>query len=93
MSTEKGEAIKAALSIADEIADGRLDPTEIEATTTAECRALVGQVIGPTDPLWELQLEVARGVLAAAGLPADELAEWLAVQRATEGDAEVSGDE
>lgn len=93
MSTEKGEAIKAALSIADEIADGRLDPAEIEAATTAECRKLVAQVIGPGDPLWELQLEVARGVLAVAGLPAFELAEWLAVQRATEGDAEVSGDE
>ena len=47
----------------------------------AECSTLLGNVTGPDDPLWPLQVEVCRAVLAAGGIPADELSEWLAVAR------------
>ena len=77
-------AVQAAMSVASEVTDGSLDPAELEAAAVAECRRLVGQVIGPDDALWGLQLEVARGVLAAGGIPAHELAEWTAVQRQAE---------
>lgn len=77
-------AIKAAMGVARDVAEGRLSPAALEAAAVAECRTLVGQVIGPDDAVWPLQLEVARGVLAAGGVPADELAEWLAVQRQAE---------
>ncbi|MEH3142511.1 MAG: flagellar hook-length control protein [Mycobacterium kyogaense] len=78
-------AIKAAMAVAGDVAEGRLSAAQLEQVAAAECRGLFGQVIGPDDPLWPLQLDVARGVLAAGGVPANELAEWLAVQRQAEG--------
>lgn len=80
------DAIKAASSVARDVADGRLDPADLEATAVAECRALFGTVAGPGDPLWALHLDVARQVLALDGVPADELAEWLAVARQRSGE-------
>jgi hypothetical protein len=47
------------------------------------------KVVGPGDPLWPAQLEVARQVIAAGGIPANELQEWLAVQRES---GETGGD-
>ncbi len=81
------DAIKAASSVARDIADGTLSPTDLEGQAVAELRALVGEVVGPDDPAWSLQCDIARQVLALDGVPADELAEWLAVarQRAGEG--------
>ncbi|CAA0136338.1 Uncharacterised protein [Mycolicibacterium vanbaalenii] len=81
MSSPTELAIKAALGVAREVAEGTLAPAVLDAEVVEQCRGLVGQVIGPGDALWGLQCEVARGVLAAGGVPADELAEWLAVQR------------
>lgn len=82
MSTStKRDAINGAMSLADDVAQGRLDPTELEATAVAECRALFGTVAGPDDPLWDLQVQIARQVLGLDGIPADELSEWLAVAR------------
>ena len=75
------DAIKAAASVARHVADGKLPVTELEAQAAAECRELFGTVAGPGDALWEIQVEVARAVLAQKGIPADELAEWLAVVR------------
>lgn len=80
------DAIKAASSVARDVADGRLDPADLEATAVAECRALFGTVGGPGDPLWAVHLDVARQVLALDGVPADELAEWLAVARQRAGE-------
>jgi hypothetical protein len=77
----KREAVKAALSVADDITDGRLSPEELDQAALEECRALFGTVVGPGDPLWDLHLQVARGVLARAGIPAGELSEWLAVAK------------
>ncbi len=79
--TTSQEVITAAMGVARDAAEGRLDPAELEAAAVQECRQLFAAVTGPDSPMWELQLEVARGVLAASGLPADELQEWLAVAR------------
>lgn len=79
--TTREDAIKAASSIARDVADGRLTPADMEAQLEAELRALVGTVVGEGDPLFALQVEIARGVLAVGGVPTDELAEWLTVAR------------
>ncbi|ANE80147.1 flagellar hook-length control protein [Mycobacterium adipatum] len=79
--TTPEDAIKAASSIARDVADGRLTPADMEAQLQTELRALVGTVVGEGDPLFDLQVEIARGVLAVGGIPVDELAEWLAVAR------------
>lgn len=84
MSDPKTTAIKAAMSVGRDVAEGRMSPAALEAAAVEECRALVGRVIGPDDALWGLQLEVCRGVLAAGGVAANELAEWLAVAQAAE---------
>lgn len=80
------DAIRAASSVARDVADGKLNPADLEAQAVAELQQLVGQVVGPGDPIWELQVQIARGVLALGGVPADELAEWLAVARQRAGE-------
>lgn len=77
----KRDAVDAAMTVAEQIADGRLDPSALQAQTVIELRELVGTVLGEGDPLFDLQCQIARGVLAADGIPASELAEWLAVAR------------
>lgn len=79
MSTEL--TIKAAMSVARDVAEGRLDPENIGRAAAAECRELFGVVAGPMDALWPMHLDIARQVLALGGVPADELTEWLAVAR------------
>lgn len=79
--TTKRDAVEAAMALADDVAEGRLTPAQLEAQAAAELRALFGTVVGEGDPAWPVQLDVARGVLAAGGIPADELSEWLAVAR------------
>lgn len=81
------DAIKAASSIARDVADGRLSPTALHDQAVAELREMVGTVVGPDDPAWTLQCDIARQVLALDGVPADELAEWLAVARQRSGEA------
>lgn len=73
----KRDAADAALSVAEDIAAGRLDPAAMEAEIADNCRELMGTVTGPDHPCWAVQLEVCRAVLAAGGLPAEEIAEWL----------------
>jgi len=70
--------------LAHELATGRLDQAEIDRLGLEECRGLFGDVIGPQDPIWPLQVEVARRVLALNGLPASELGEWAAVVQSYE---------
>lgn len=79
------DAIKAAMSVAKDVAEGRMDPAELDAVAVAECRELFARVEGPDDPLWELHVDVARQVLGLDGIPVDELAEWLAVARQAQG--------
>lgn len=86
-TTTTEDAIKAASSVARDIAEGRLSPTDLEHQAVAELREMVGTVVGPDDPAWSLQCDIARQVLALDGVPADELAEWLAVARLRVGEA------
>jgi hypothetical protein len=83
-------AIKAAMSVAREVAEGHLDPDALDTEFAAAAREQLGRVIGPSDDQWELQLDIARAVLAAGGIPTAELAEWLAVQRRREGEDDGS---
>jgi hypothetical protein len=85
-SVTKRDAVNAAMSVATDVAEGRLSPTDLETTAVMELRQLVGEVVGPGDPVWDLQVQIARGVLALDGVPADELSEWLAVARQRAGE-------
>lgn len=89
MTMTKRDAIVASMSVAEDIDAGRLDPATLKRQVVAELSDLVGTVVGPDDPIWELQVQVARGVLAAGGIPADEQAEWLAVSRRRDGVTEI----
>lgn len=53
--------------------------SDLAVVAADECRELFAAVVGPGDPLWPLHIEVTRQVLAADGIPAGELTEWLAV--------------
>lgn len=76
--------IKGAMSIAKDAAEGRVNDANLDAELAQELQCLFGAVSGPGDPLFEMQTSVARAVLAAGGLTADEIAEWLAVARSRE---------
>jgi hypothetical protein len=78
-------AIKAAMAVAKDVAEGRVVPAQLDAAALEACRSLFAAVVGPDDPLWPLQAEVARQVIAQGGVTANELSEWLAVQRRREG--------
>lgn len=77
----KRDAIEQAMNLADDVAQNRLSPAELEATAVAELSALMLIEPEPGSDLAALRVEVARAVLAAGGIPADELQEWLAVAR------------
>lgn len=77
--------VKAALAVAKDVAEGRVSPAQLDDAALEACRSVFGTVAGPDDPLWPLQADVARQVLAAGGVPANELQEWLAVQRRRDG--------
>ena len=81
MTMAPDDVIKAAASVARDAAEGRLSPAALQRQAVAECRELFGTVTGPDSEMWEVQVEVARAVLAQKGIPADELTEWLAVAR------------
>lgn len=76
--TTTQDIITAAMAVARDTAEGRLAPAALEAVAAEECRRLFAAVT-PDGPNWELQCEVARGVLAAGGIPASELREWAVV--------------
>jgi hypothetical protein len=78
---DEATAIKAVMSIANDVTAGRIDPAELERVAVEECRELFGTVTGPDNPLWPLHVEVARGVLAAGGIPFGELQEWAGLAR------------
>jgi hypothetical protein len=82
--TTAEDVIRAAASVGRDVAEGRLDPAALDGAVTDECRTLFGVVVGPDDPLWALQVDIARQVLSLGGVSADELSEWLAVARRRE---------
>ncbi|TXH21484.1 MAG: flagellar hook-length control protein [Mycobacterium sp.] len=95
MSTDRmaaDDVVKAAMSVARDAAEGRLDPADLDAEIADTCRELMGTVTGPDHPCWAVQLDVCRAVLAAGGLPVDELAEWLSVARSRVGATETPTD-
>ena len=70
-----------AVEIAKDVAAGRLNPFDMEGELLAEMRKLFAFVDGPDDPLWEIQMGVARGILGLDGIPYNELCEWAAVHK------------
>lgn len=84
MTVATDDIIKAATSVARDAAEGRLTPADIERQAVEELSALMLLPADPGTALADLRIEVARRVLAEGGVPADEVAEWLAVQRRRE---------
>jgi len=76
--TTAADVIKAAMAVAKDAAEGQLQPDALDADLVSQCRALFGTVVSRADPLWPLQCDVAREVLAA-GLSLAECCEWVAV--------------
>ncbi|NDJ91464.1 flagellar hook-length control protein [Mycolicibacter kumamotonensis] len=85
----KRDAADAALSVAEDIAAGRLDPAALEAELVAAMSALIDADHEPGSPLGALQVAVARRVLARGDLPVDEVAEWVSVARSRVGPTET----
>lgn len=79
MSATADDVIKAATGIARDAAEGRLSPEQLDQAVALECRQLFATVMGGDDPLFAVQVDVARQVLAVGGIPATEVAEWTAV--------------
>jgi hypothetical protein len=90
VTTDVQSTIKAAMAVAKDVAEGRLLPSSVDAAALEACRGIVGVVVGVNDPLWPLQTEIARQVIAAGGIHANELSEWLAVQRRRDGPVTVT---
>lgn len=82
----KRDAIDAAMSVAEDVAEGKIDPAALDQAVADECREQFGTVVGPREPLWELHIGVCRQALALGALTADELSEWLAVARSRAGE-------
>jgi hypothetical protein len=79
------DVVNAASDALRDVETGVLRPAEVERRAVDACRELFGIVgAGPSDALWELHGDVTRQYLAAGGMSADEIAEWLAVQRRRE---------
>jgi hypothetical protein len=89
MSTPNAQAdvITAAMSIAKDVAEGRVDPSALQQQAVTESRDLFGTVAGEGDPLWTLHADVARQAVSLGALSADELSEWSAVMRHKAGEA------
>lgn len=81
----KKAAVDEALNLAEDLAASRIDAADLVVAAVEAARGVAGTVIGLGDPVWELQVQICRDVLALGGLPADELAEWAAVQADGEG--------
>ena len=84
------DVINAASDTLLDIETGALTPADVERRAVDACREMFGLVgSGPADALWSLHGDVCRQYLAAGGLTAAELAEWLAVQRRRETETDV----
>ncbi|AQA05029.1 hypothetical protein BVC93_24430 [Mycobacterium sp. MS1601] len=86
--TATEDVIRAAASVGRDAAEGKLDPAGLDAAVATECKALFGAVTGEGDPLFAVQVDVARQVLAVGGIPATEVAEWAAVLKRRAGAVE-----
>jgi hypothetical protein len=84
--TTQADVVTAAMGLAKDVAEGRLAPADLELWAVTELRALFGTVVGPDDPVWSLQCDVARQAVALGALTAGELSEWAAVMRRRAGE-------
>lgn len=66
------------------VSEGTLTAATMAEAAVARCREVFGTCDGPTDPLWPVHVDICRAVLGHGGLPASELAQWLAVARSRE---------
>ena len=80
------------MSVAKDLAEGRLTADQLQSYAATSCHELLSTVVGPSDALWDVQLGICRGVLAARGLSVDELTEWLAVARRGAVQPDANGD-
>lgn len=83
--------VAAAMDLVAEFAEGTTHAADLHPKAVALAQDVCGLVIGPADPMWALQCDIARQVVALGGFGADELGEWTAVFRAREKAAGVSG--
>ena len=74
-------AAEAVAVLMTEVSEGRLTAVMMADRAVARCREMFGHCDGPTDVLWSVHLEICRAVLGHAGLPANEVAQFLAVAR------------
>jgi hypothetical protein len=77
-------AAEAVAVLMTEVSEGRLTAATMADRAAQRCRDVFGQCDGPTDPLWLVHVDLCRAVLGHGGLPASELAQWLAVARCHE---------
>lgn len=81
------DVVESAYAVLGELTGGTLSGAAVELRAVETCRQMVGTVAGPDDPLWSVQLDIARQVLGLGGVPADELTEWLSAARSRENPA------
>lgn len=74
-----------AMRLARDAAEGRIDPDDMVPAFLDETRELCGQVIGPGDPMWTVQVEITRDVLGLGGIPYDEMVAYVEIARQRSG--------
>jgi hypothetical protein len=74
-------AAEAVAVLMTEVSEGKLTAATMADRAVQRCRKVFGQCDGPTDHLWPVHVDLCRAVLGHAGIPASELAQWLAVAR------------
>ncbi len=75
------DAVDAVAVLMRQVAEGTLTGAVMASQAAQRCREVFAVCDGPTDPLWPAHVEICRSVLGFGGLPAAELAQWLAVAR------------
>jgi len=78
------DAVDAVAVLMRQVAEGSLTGAGLADRAAQRCAEVFAYCDGPTDPLWPVHVEITRAVLGFGGLPAAELAQWLAVARQRE---------
>lgn len=72
-------AVEAIMDLAKDVAEGRVSPADLDREAAAKTLELYRIVDGPADPIWPIQVEIARQVMARGGIPLEEMQQWVAV--------------
>ncbi len=75
------DAVDAVAVVMRRVAEGTLTGAAMASRAAQRCSEVFAVCDGPTDPLWPAHVAICRAVLGFGGLPAAELAQWLAVAR------------